>query len=251
LRATALLCSFGAAFGALFAFPAFAQQHREARPPTHTVTEPYHLESFGSFSWLMLRGDFTAIVGLGSALAQHPSTGVGALAGARGEITIYEGKLFLSYGKPGPLLAPEKEKAALLAFATVPAWQSLTIDRDVAPQDVESFIADAAKAHGIDAEKSFPFEMQGSVMPYVMHVDMAPIKGPHGMGLPMAVAVETKGEEIPGKIAALYVTPNLEGIVTRGGQRIEAHWISPDEQWTTRLDHWGIKRGATLLLPKL
>ena len=83
-----------------------------------------------------------------------------------------------------------------------------------------------------------------------MHVTIAPISGPHGMGLAMAITDETKGTEIPGKVAGLYVATNLEGIVSHGGERIHAHWLSPDARWTAHLDHWGIKRGAVLMLPK-
>jgi alpha-acetolactate decarboxylase len=239
----------------LFASPTLAQKQQQhpqsAKPPIHTASEPYHLESFGSFSLMMLRGNFTPTVILGEALAKHPSIGVGAVAGARGEITIFEGKLYISYGKPDDHPAPEKESASLLAIATADQWQSITVDRDVAPDAVEAFIADSAKAHGIDAEKSFPFELRGTLMPYIMHVNVAPIDGPHGMGLPMATTVETKGEEIPGKVAGLFVAVNLEGIVTHGGERIHAHWLAPDNQWTAHLDQWGIKRGAVLLLPKM
>lgn len=252
MRANPLSLLGGALLGALLTSSALAQKPWpiSARPPIHTASEPYHVESFGSFSLMMLRGDFSSAVILGEALAKHPSTGVGALAAARGEITIIDGKAYLSYGKPGEHPAPGKESATLLAIATAAQWQSVMVDRDVAPGAVAAYIADAATAHGIDAAKSFPFELTGSAMPYIMHVNVAPIDGKHGPDLPMATTVETKGEEIPGKIAGLYVAANLEGVVTPMGERIHAHWLSPDEQWTAHLDRWGIKRGAVLLLPK-
>jgi alpha-acetolactate decarboxylase len=242
----------GALLGVTLLSPALAQKKDQhpLKPPLHTVSEPYHLESFGSYSLMVLRGDFAPAVILGEALAKHPSTAIGELAAARGEITVYDGKVYVSYGKPGEHAPPEKESAALLAIGTAPEWQSFAVDRDVAPDAVEAFIADAAKSRGIDPEKSFPVELRGSVMPYVMHVNVAPIRASHGEDSPTAISVATKGEEIPGKIAGLYVAPNLAGIVTQGNERIHAHWLSPDGQWTTHLDHWGIKRGAILLLPK-
>lgn len=248
-----LLFLGGAVLGALLVSTALAQKQppaHQANPPLHTASEPYDLESFGSFSLMMLQGDFSPAVILGEAMAKHPSTGLGAIARARGEITIYDGKLYLAYGKPGERPAPEKEAASLLAIARVDEWQSIAIDRDIAPEAVEGFIADSAKSHGLDPEKSFPFELRGSVAPYVMHVNIVPTRGPHGMGQPMATTIETKGEEIPGKIAGLFVTSSLVGIVTFNGERIHAHWLAPDNQWTAHLDRWGIKRGATLFLPK-
>lgn len=146
--------------------------------------------------------------------------------------------------------APESETAALLATGKASAWQTVRVDADVAPPAVEGFLAQAAKSRGLDPDKSFPFQLRGTVAPYVMHVNAAPIDGPHGMGLPMAITVESKGDEIGGNVAGLYVSSALVGIVSHGGQRTHAHWVSPDGQSTAHLDLWGIKAGTTLMLPK-
>jgi hypothetical protein len=211
--------------------------------------EPYSIESFGVFRDLMLQGDFSPKVALALVMSRLPSTGVGAVSGARGEITIFDGKLIISYGKPAAP-APDREAAALLGSGKVREWQSIRVDSDVAPQAVEAFLAQSAKAHGLDPERSFPFQLRGTVAPYVMHVNAAPIDGPHGMGLPMAITVERKGDEIQGGIAGLYVSPALVGVVSHGGQRTHAHWVAPDSQSTAHLDLWGIKAGTILMLPK-
>ena len=62
----------------------------------------------------------------------------------------------------------------------------MPVDHDVAPEQVESYIASAAKARGIDPGNSFPCQIRGNLGPYVMHVNAEAIDGPHGMGLPMA-----------------------------------------------------------------
>jgi hypothetical protein len=129
-------------------------------------------------------------------------------------------------------------------------WQIVPVEGDVAPEDVESYIAIAAKAHGIDPDKSFPFEVRGSIGPYVMHVNAAPTGGPHGMGLPMAITVDSRGDRIDSLVAGLYVSPALMGVATHGGERTHAHWVSPDLASTAHLDRWGLKAGALLLLPK-
>jgi hypothetical protein len=212
--------------------------------------ETYNIETFGVFRDLMLKGDFTPKVAIASAMSRLPSTGVGAVSGARGEITVADGKLIVSYGKLDAHPAPDSETAALLATGTVNAWQTMRVDSDVAPSAVEAFLAQAAKSHGIDPDKSFPFQLRGTVAPYVMHVNAAPIDGPHGMGLPMAITVERKGDDIEGGVAGLYVSPALVGIVSHGGQRTHAHWVSPDGRSTAHLDLWGIRAGTILLLPK-
>jgi len=217
----------------------------------HTdAREPYAVETFGVFQKMMLEGEFNPKVTMESALAKHPTTGVGAVADARGEITIHDGTLVISYGKPGEQPPPNQEKAALLAIGAAKNWQSIRVDRNVSPEEVEAFIAETAKAHGVDPDKSFPFEIRGNVAPYATDVNASPTNGPHGMGLPMAITVQKKGPKITGDVAALYVSPDLVGVATHGGERTHAHWVSPDGRSTAHLDSWGIGAGSTLRLPK-
>jgi hypothetical protein len=215
-----------------------------------TIRQPYDIESFGEFRKTILFGDFIPKVALSAVMAKHPTTGVGAVADARGEITIYDGKLVVSYGKPGAHPVPSTDSAALLAIGTVLAWQTVTVDRDVAPEAIEAYLAAAAKAHGLNPEQSFPFQIQATLTFYLMHVNVAPTGGPHGMGLPIAITAVSRGDQIDGTVAGLYASPDLVGIVTHGGERTHAHWLSADGSKTAHLDRWGLKAGARLMLPK-
>lgn len=210
----------------------------------------YDLQTFGAFRRLILEGDFTPKVTLGAAMAKHPTTGVGALADARGEITIHDGKLIVSYGKNASHPPAETESAALLATAQVGEWQTIKVDQDVAPDDIDKYLALTAAAHGIDQDRAFPFQVRGTLGSYVMHVNAEPTNGPHGMGQPIAVAMEIKGNSIAGLIAGFYASRDLVGIVSHGGVRTHSHWISLDGKSTAHLDSWGLKAGAELSLPK-
>jgi hypothetical protein len=163
-----------------------------------------------------------------TAMTKHPTIGVGALADARGEISIFYGRLVVSYGKGGKPVDASSECAALLVLGSVSDWDSVRVDEDVWAQDVETYIAAAAQAHGIDANKSFPFEVRGNIGPHAMHVNVASTDGPHGMGLPMAVSVEHEGDRLDGLVTGIYVSPDLMGIATHGGERTHAHWVSVD-----------------------
>ena len=249
LRARVVI-GVGVVSATLVATVASAQHTTPGGTSASRVSEPYNIEVFGVFRDLMLQGDFTPKVAIGLVMSRLPSTGVGAVSGARGEITISDGKLIVSYGKSDTPPAPNSETAALLATGKVKEWQSVPVGSDVAPPAVEAFLAQSAKAHGLDPERSFPFQLRGTVAPYVMHVNAAPIDGPHGMGLPMAITVERKGDQTPGSVAGLYVSPALVGVVTHGGERAHAHWVASDGRSTAHLDLWGIKAGTTLMLPK-
>jgi len=244
-----LIC--GAALALLAITRAWSQQMQPADDISmHTIRQPYNIETFGEFRKLMMTGEFTAKVQLVTVMAKHPTTGVGAVADARGEISIFDGRLVVSYGKGGRPPDASSEYAALLVLGSVSDWQSVRVDEDVAADDVETYIAAAANAHSIDPNKSFPFEVRGNIGPYVMHVTAAPTGGPHGMGLPMAVTVEHDGDRLDGLVTGVYVSPDLMGIATHGGERTHAHWVSLDAKSTAHLDRWGIRAGAFLLLPK-
>jgi hypothetical protein len=130
-------------------------------------------------------------------------------------------------------------------------WQSVQVGRDIAPLEIETFIAATANAHGIDTQKSFPFQVRGLLISYVMHVNAEATSGPHGMGLPMATTIERKGDDpIDSLVSGLYVSPDLVGVATHGGERTHSHWVSLDKASTAHLDRWGLKAGAFLLLPK-
>jgi len=215
----------------------------------HTLHDPYGVETFGAFRSIMMAGDFSPKVRLADAMAKHPTTGVGALAGALGEITIYDGKLIVSYGNAPPA-DTSSASAALLAMATVDGWQSVPVASDVKPEEIESFISVAAKTHGIDPTVSFPFEVRGNIGPYVMHVNAAPTRGEHGMGLPAAVTIQDKGDRLDGLVAGLYASLDLTGIATHGGERTHSHWVSLDMGKTAHLDRWGLRAGSFLIIPK-
>jgi hypothetical protein len=244
-----LIC--GAVLAVLVLNRAWPQQMQPAGEfSMYTVHQPYNIETYGEFRKMMMTGDFAAKVQLVTALAKHPTVGVGALADARGEISVFDGRLVVSFGKEGKPADASLEYASLLVLGSVTDWQSVRVEQDVVPKDVESYIAATAKAHGIDADKSFPFEVRGNIGPYVMHVNAAPTGGPHGMGLPMAVTDEHEGERLDCLVAGVYVSPDLMGIATHGGEHTHAHWVSLDATLTAHLDRWGIKAGAFLLLPK-
>jgi hypothetical protein len=226
-----------------------AAQNMQSHHSTTSGPHAFSIQSFGAFRNLMMQGDFSSKVALADIMAMQPTTGVGAVSDARGEITILDGKLIVTYGKEN-MPASKDEGAALLATGTVDTWQMIPVETNIEPAKVEAYLAGIAKAHGIDPDKSFPFQLTGTLAPYVMHINASQSGGPYGMGRPMAITVERKGDEIPGRVAGFYVSSVLMGVVTHGGERTHSHWVAMDDHETAHLDLWGIKAGSQLMLPK-
>lgn len=240
-----LLCA------ALVAGSAYGQSNsRGIDAGLRTLRQPYDIEAFGAFRMLILAGDFSPKVVLSEILLKRPTTAVGALSEARGEITIYDGKLVVSYGKQPSGTPMEAEQAALLAMGRAGEWQTISVEHDVAPEDLDLYIGRTAAAHGLSGQGPFPFQVRGTLASYEMHVNAAPTNGPHGMGYPIAITVATKGDSLAGSVAGLFASPDLVGIVSHDGTRTHSHWIAPDGSSTAHLDGWGLRTGASLFLPK-
>jgi hypothetical protein len=74
-------------------------QHAQPSHPAPAATRAFSIESFRAFRNLMLQGDFNSKASLANIMAKQPTTGVGAVSGVRGEITILDGNLVVTYGK--------------------------------------------------------------------------------------------------------------------------------------------------------
>ena len=109
-------------------------------------------------------GDFSPKVHLARAPANYPTPGVGAVSDARGELTIYDGKLIISYGRAAAYPPAEAERAALLAVGTAAFWQSIAVEHDVPPEAIEMFLAHMAVAHGLDPNGPFPIQIRGTLL---------------------------------------------------------------------------------------
>ena len=155
------------------ALPQQMQQRGDAFMPA--LHQPYDIETFGEFRKIIQQGDFDAKVQLAAAvMTRIPMTGVGAVAGARGEITIYDGNLIISYGESGIDPAAISQSAALLSVASTGEWQTVAVDRDVAPSEIESAIsplrrrpmASIRKNHFHLKSKARSFSISCTLMPH-------------------------------------------------------------------------------------
>jgi hypothetical protein len=145
------------------------------------------------------------------------------------------------------------EKAALLITAQVREWEGLQVQSDMTPAEFKRFLVDAASSKGIDPKKPFPFLLTGEITNYTWHVVTGAAKR-HGSG-----AIHQQGHagnrifsgaEIKGKLVGFYSAQELEGVISHPGERLHIHFADDYIKVSGHLDTFGIRKGATLLLPK-
>jgi len=232
--------------------PAQAQTHRSpAAVPA--AQYPFGFKAYGEFRSMITQRNYLTAVTLKDVVDAHATDAVGAVSGLRGEISMIEGKLIVSYGIDCAAACPQPatETATLLATASAQHWRSIAIDQDLDAKALEAFIRTQAKAAGLD-DKPFPFRINGAVTNFVMHVNAAPnprFKG-HGSFDEMAVTGLAKGPRLEGSVVGFHAPPPLQGVITHMGEYIHAHYVDAQRTTTAHLDSFGVAAGSTLMLPR-
>lgn len=215
---------------------------------------PFGFKAYGAFGKMIQQRNYLAVVALKDAVDARATDAVGAVSGLRGEISMIEGKLIVSYGTDCGTACPAAaaETATLLATASAQHWRAVAIDKDLDAKAVETFVREQAKANGLDDSKPFPFRITGAITNFVMHVNAAPnprFKG-HGSFDEMAVTGLAKGPRLAGSVVGFYAPPALQGVITHMGEFFHSHYVDEQRTMTAHLDSFGIAAGSTLMLPK-
>jgi len=237
----------------LFALCGSAQAQHQPPVAAAAAVAPFGFKAYGAFGRMIAQRNYLPAVALKDAVDGHATDAVGAVSGLRGEISMIDGKLIVSYGADCAAACPAAaaETATLLATASAPHWRSIAIDQDLDAKAVESFIRAQAKASGLD-DKPFPFRINGAVTDFVMHVNAAPnprFKG-HGSFDEMAVTGLAKGPRLEGSVVGFYAPPPLQGVITHMGDYFHSHYVDAQRSTTAHLDSFGVAAGSTLLLPR-
>jgi acetolactate decarboxylase len=219
-----------------------------------TVTYPFGFKAYGAFQKMITEQFYAPVVQLKDVIAGHVTDAVGAVSGLRGEISMIDGRLIVSYGVDCGTACPPAaiETATLLATAAARNWRAIPIDKDLDEKAMEAFIREQAKLGGLDGSKPFPFRINGAITNFVMHVNAAPnprFRG-HGSFDEMAITGLAKGARLAGYVVGFYAPPSLQGVITHGGDFFHSHYVDEQRTTTAHLDTFGIAAGSTLMLPR-
>src|SRR5450759_186759 len=255
-----VLTAFAIATAAIFAMASSLQVQAQGSPHqspavgSQSAQYSFGFKAYGAFGNMIQQRNYLAAVALKDVADDLATDAVGALSGLRGEISMIEGKLIVSYGAECGTACPAAaaETATLLATATARNWRPVPIDKDLDAKAVESFIREQAKANGLEETKPFPFRINGALTNFVMHVNAAPnprFKG-HGSFDEMAVTGLAKGPRVAGSVVGFYAPPALQGVITHMGEFFHSHYVDEQRTMTAHLDTFGIAAGSALMLPR-
>jgi alpha-acetolactate decarboxylase len=224
------------------------------------AAEPFGIQAYGSFKQMSHTGKTDGVVKLSALGDAKGSYGVGALAGMRGELLLWDGKMLVSRGhspkgETGPATA--NDEAVLFVQAKVHAWQEVPVTSDMTQAQFEAFVVASAKKTEIDGDRAFPFAVRGNPMNVTWHVvtGAAPASGHHGSGTHDQGHAQAKTFRETGTgggtLLGFHTGAALEGIASHPGDRFHVHYTSPDLSVSGHVDEYRVPKGAVLMLPKL
>ena len=222
-----------------------------ANPETLTASVTVH----GALREIMHMGRTERRVDLAPLVGRKSLFGLGALEGLGGEITLWDGRLWLSTpdGHGGAVAGQHTVTtvgATLLVTSVVTAWQERPVTEAVSFAELDTFIEREARAAGVNVTEAFPFRIEGSPTRLDWHViDGSKIPpDAHGHEAHIRTAVRGSLTGAPAKILGFY-SPKHHAIFTHHDTNTHAHVISDAPMVTGHIDHVDINTGARLFLP--
>ena len=231
--------------------PAPAQPVALSTPEPFTTAVTVH----GALREIMHMGRTDRRVDLAPMIGRAGLYGLGALEGLGGEVTIWDGQLWLSTpdGQGGAVAGRHQgttSGATLLVSAEVDRWQERPISQAVPFDQLDAFIEREARAAGVNVAEAFPFRIEGSPTRLDWHViDGSKIPSDaHGHEAHMRTAVRGSLTARPVQILGFY-SPKHHAIFTHHDTNTHAHVIVATPAISGHVDHVDISVGSKLFLP--
>ncbi|MGB7326055.1 MAG: acetolactate decarboxylase [Rubripirellula sp.] len=187
---------------------------------------------------------------------------VAALEGLAGEVTILDGKVFITGVGSNGQLAPIEDtnatrQATMLVGAYVPSWTHHTASVNVSPPDFDQFVADSASAAGVNTDKPFVFSVEGEFTDVRLHVihGACPVHARmQKIDLPKDERpFESDLKQVTGTLVGVYAKDAV-GKLTHPATSTHVHLVYKDATTgkliTGHIEKVGLAKGTVLMLPK-
>ena len=212
------------------------------------------VEQYGGMRDVLRMGNTQSRISFAELRQQPHAIGVGALTDLEGEITVFDGQIFVATTPDGIRASTTSGdtipgSATLMTLAHVDTWHQ---DPLPSSPSLEQSIEEVARSHGIDTDKPFPFFIEGVASSYQLHVinGYCPVATPD-------LAPEDQPWRQYGASTALRVVGffarDQHGVMTHHGSNLHIHAIivngAGDEWISGHLDEVEMAEGATLSVP--
>lgn len=203
----------------------------------------------GAMHRVMAQGDLSATVQLDSLLAQPHLFALGPLAGLRGEIMAYEGRVYVSQveGADMRLSLDPTARAPFLVYSHVPTWEAHQLAGGVSSlADLQAKVAEMGQKAGL--EGPFPFRLSGRLDTAAWHVIDWPAGEPHSHSAHRAAQHRWQSHGVEAELLGFYSTAH-EGVFTHRGEYVHVHYLSERRAEMGHLDDLQASQPLTLWLP--
>jgi len=199
----------------------------------------------------VLAGDLGSHISLERLAGLAHLYAVGPVAGLRGEITVVDGRPYVSRVEDGRIVVDRsfRHEAAFLVWAQVARWHDLAIPDTVADgRDLEDFVLERTRGPGMHLEAPFAFVMRGVAARVSLHIldrrDDRPHSRERHEEIKVRFAIERCAVEIVG-----FCSQRHAGIFVPAGRRMHMHVCSSDRGMAGHVDDLRPGPGMKLRLP--
>jgi acetolactate decarboxylase len=206
----------------------------------------------GEMRQVMLNGDLSGHVDLAK-LAKLPHLyAIGPLEQLRGEVTIFDGKPYISRIENDKLVVDKSfaHRACFLVYAQVARWHEVSIPASVTTEaELERFVQQAAKANNLNLHRPFPFRVMGKPDLMNLHVvnktDNRPFHHEDHEKIKVSFGLQNAAVEIIGFYSEMH-----HGVFTHHDSNVHMHAKTEDGKTAGHVDKLKMSGGLTLLLPR-
>ena len=210
------------------------------------------VEQYGGMRDVLRLGNTQSRISFVEMRQQPHAIGVGALTDLQGEITVFDGQIFVATTSNGISASTTRDdanpgSATLMTLSHVKKWHHDTLPDSV---PLEQAIETVARSHGIDSDRPFPFFIEGVAESYELHVinGFCPIATPDLA--PEDQPWRAQGESTALKVIGFFAR-DQQGVMTHHGSNLHIHAIigDGDETITGHLDAVEMAPGSVLSVP--
>jgi hypothetical protein len=199
----------------------------------------------------VLAGDLSSRVSLERLAGLAHLYSVGPAAGLRGEITIVDGRIYVSRVEDGGVVVDRtfRHEAPFLVWAQVGRWRDVAVAETVVDRPgLENLVMEQAHMLGVAAGRPFAFLLGGVPARVSLHVLDRRDDRPHSREIhdqiKVSFTIERRAVDIVGFCSARHA-----GVFVPVGHRVHMHVCTRDERMAGHVDDLRLDPGMTLRLP--